>query len=425
MKYVMEVRLILSYHIKGGKVIHGGYKVRGSKNAALPILAASILAGGETCIRNCPDISDVSAMLDILKSLGASAYRTDNAVIVNTKTISENKIPCELGNKLRASVFFMAPLIARIGKAVIPKPGGCCIGKRPIDIHIAVMQSFGAEILQNEESVICEAPRMHGSEINLRFPSVGATENAIMAAVCAEGTSVINNCAAEPEIVCLADYLNKCGGRIEGAGTGRITVAGIRYLHGTDIELIPDRIECGTYMAMAAATGGELFAEGIDCGHIKAFTDAMELAGCSFKMYSDGVFMYPKSELKGGFEIKTQVYPGFPTDLQPIFTAMMCKAGGEFVIEENLFENRFRYIEELKKTGVDIEVFDKKAIIKSTGIIQGARMHAHDLRGGAALVTAALAANGESVVTDTGYIQRGYCGFDETIRSLGGDIWTI
>lgn len=417
--------MILSYQINGGARLQGEYRVRGAKNAALPILAASIMTEGETRIHNCPDISDVHVMRDIIQSLGAKTAADNDTVTSDCRGICRNEIPQELGASLRASVFFMAPLLSKTGGVAVPEPGGCHIGKRPVDIHIDVMRVFGAGVCETGEKIICSADRLCGADITLRFPSVGATENAVMAAVCAEGASRIRNCAREPEIVCLADYLRSCGAEIKGDGTDAIEINGVKRLHAADIRLMPDRIECGTYMAMAAATGGELFAEGINPEYLKSFTEAMEAAGCSFRYFDDGILLHKNDGLKGDIRIRTEPYPGFPTDLHPQFAAMMCRSGGGCEIEETLFESRYKYIEELKKTGGNIEVFQKKAIIKGVPKLYGAHMKAPDLRGGAALVTAALCAGGESVIDNTQYIQRGYCGFDETIRSLGGDIWTI
>lgn len=417
--------MILSYHIKGGAKVQGEYRVRGAKNAVLPIIAASVMAEGETCIYNCPDISDVRVMRDILKELGAKSEADNNTVTADCRGILQSVIPKELGARIRASIFFIAPLLSRTGSVSVPVPGGCHIGKRPVDIHIDVMRAFGAEAEETGEKIICRADRLCGADITLRFPSVGATENAVMAAVCADGASCIRNCAREPEIVCLADYLRSCGAEIKGDGTDTIEINGIKQLQAADIRLMPDRIECGTYMAMAAATGGELFAGGISGRYLQSFMEAMEAAGCSFRCFDDGILLHKNDGLRGDIRIKTEPYPGFPTDLHPQFAAMMCRSRGSCEIEETLFENRYKYIEELKKTGGNIEVFQKKAIIKGVPKLRGARIQAPDLRGGAALVTAALCACGESVIDNAQYIQRGYCGFDETIRFLGGDIWMI
>lgn len=415
----------MSYHIKGGNQIQGEYRVRGAKNAALPILAASIMAEGETHIHNCPDISDVRVMADILTALGAKVSAEGDTVTADCRGISRSGIPAELGRSLRASVFFIAPLLSKAGSVSLPVPGGCHIGRRPVDIHIDVMKAFGAEAWEAGEKIICHTDRLRGADITLRYPSVGATENAIMAAVCAEGASRIRNCAREPEIVCLADYLRSCGAKIAGDGSDTIETDAVSRLEAADISLLPDRIECGTYLAMAAATGGELMAEGIKPEYLRGFTEAMEAAGCSFGYSGDSILLRKNSRLKGDVRIRTEPYPGFPTDLHPQFAAMMCASEGSCEIEETVFENRYKYINELKKTGGNIEVFQKKAIIKGMPELKGAHMSAPDLRGGAALVTAALAAGGKSIIDGTQYIQRGYCGFDETIRSLGGDIWTI
>ncbi len=415
----------MSYHIKGGNQIQGEYRVRGAKNAALPILAASIMAEGETHIHNCPDISDVRVMADILTALGAKVSADGDTVTADCRGISRSGIPAELGRSLRASVFFIAPLLSKTGSVSLPVPGGCHIGRRPVDIHIDVMKAFGAKVQETGEKIICHADRLRGEDITLRYPSVGATENAIMAAVCAEGASRIRNCAREPEIVCLADYLRSCGAKITGDGSDTIETDAVSRLEAADISLLPDRIECGTYLAMAAATGGELMAEGIKPEYLRGFTEAMEAAGCSFGYSGDSILLRKNSRLKGDVRIRTEPYPGFPTDLHPQFAAMMCVSEGSCEIEETVFENRYKYINELKKTGGNIEVFQKKAIIKGMPELKGAHMRAPDLRGGAALVTAALAASGKSIIDGTQYIQRGYCGFDETIRSLGGDIWTI
>ncbi len=415
----------MSYQIKGGNHIQGEYRVRGAKNAALPILAAGIMTEGENHIHNCPDISDVRVMADILTVLGAEVSADGDTVTADCSGICRSGIPAELGKSLRASVFFIAPLLSKTGSVSVPVPGGCHIGRRPVDIHIDVMKAFGAKVWETGEKIICRTDRLCGADAVLRYPSVGATENAIMAAVCADGSSRIRNCAREPEIVCLADYLRNCGAKIAGDGTDTIEIEAVRRLEAADISLLPDRIECGTYLAMAAATGGELLAEGIKPECLKCFTEAMEAAGCSFGYSDSSILLRKNSRLKGNVRIRTEPYPGFPTDLHPQFAAMMCASEGSCEIEETVFESRYKYINELKKTGGNIEVFQKKAIIKGIDQLKGTHMEAPDLRGGAALVTAALAASGKSIIDGSQYIQRGYCGFDETIRSLGGDIWTI
>ena len=414
--------MILSYHIKGGAKVQGEYRVRGAKNAALPILAAGIMAEGETRIHNCPDISDVRVMRDILKGLGAKTASDSDTVTADCRGISQSVIPQTLGARLRASVFFMAPLLSKTGSVTVPVPGGCHIGKRPVDIHIDVMRAFGAEAEETGEKIICRADRLSGADITLRFPSVGATENAVMAAVCADGASCIRNCAREPEIVCLAEYLRGCGAEIKGDGTGTIYINGVKRLHAADIRLMPDRIECGTYMAMAAATGGELFAEGINSEYLQSFTEAMEAAGCRFRYFEDGILLRKNDGLKGDIRIRTEPYPGFPTDLHPQFAAMMCRSNGSCEIEETLFENRYKYTQELVRMGAKIKVEGKTAVIKGVRKLYGANVKATDLRGGASVVMAGIAAKGITKVENIEYILRGYEKFDKKLQNIGVDI---
>lgn len=415
------------YKIKGGRKIEGSIDASGAKNAALPILAASILTGDECLIEGCPAISDVDKMKHIIESMGGSIRAQDGSLLVDTSSLDNAEVRRDLMESMRSSVFTAGPLLARMGRAEIYRPGGCRIGERPIDMHLSVLAAFGAEIDCSNEKIVCSAPRggLKGAEIALPFPSVGATENAVCTAVLADGVTTVRGAAREPEIEDLAEFLKSCGARIRGAGTDTIEIEGVSSLHGTRHRVINDRIEGGTFMLAAAATGGELFLRGGAAAHMEAFLSALVLAGCRVSVYDDGIEIKAPARLKGIGKLVTAPHPGFPTDMQPQMTAALAIADGNSYIEENIFENRFGIAKELNKMGADIEIYERNAIIKGVRVLHGEELCASDLRGGAALVIAALAADGESTVSGTHHIERGYYRFDERLKSLGADIRKI
>lgn len=411
-----------SYHIRGGSPICGEHAVSGAKNAALPILAASIATGEENIFSACPRISDTAIMREILRHLGCKTLFSDSQLLVDASGLHGEEIPEALMQKMRSSIFLVGPLLTRCGRAVISQPGGCAIGKRPIDIHIKALSQLGADIEEKDGQLIFTGTRLAGANVLLDFPSVGATENMMMAALGAQGETIIHNSAREPEIVDLQNYLNCCGARIKGAGTSRIVIKGGYRLHGTCHEVMGDRIEAGTYLMAAAGTGGELLVKGIDADMLRSLLKSLKHAGCRVKKQPGAVWLKGPERLSSAGRIQTGPYPGFPTDLQPQLSAVMAKAAGKTRIEETIFENRFQYTKQLIKMGADIEIFQRTAIIKGVEFLQGTHVKAEDLRGGAALVLAGLMAQGETVVENIGFIERGYCDFPEGLRKLGGDI---
>lgn len=418
-----------SYCIQGGVPLSGTYTVNGAKNAALPILAASVLTADESLVLRCPDISDVRNMLLLLDKLGVKAERKGSGIAVDTRGIHEDTLPDELMNKMRSSVFLAGPLIARCGRVVLGKPGGCNIGKRPIDIHLAALEKLGVRIKDKDGLIICEADKMKGADITLPFPSVGATENLMMAALAADGESIIRGAAREPEIRDLQEYLVSCGAIMRGAGTGTIFIKGKKEpwkdLRGSRHEIIFDRIEAGTLLAAAAATGGEIELCGISGEPIAKTLIAFEKAGCNFDWVS-GTILHMACRKKGkklkGQDILTGPYPAYPTDMQPQMLALMTTASGDSVITESIFENRFKFTEYLNRMGADIRLDGSIAYVRGTERLHGDLVKAEDLRGGAALVIAALMADGKTIIEDVGHIDRGYEKLDETLRGLGADV---
>ena len=394
----------------------------GAKNAVLPILAASVITGGENLFTACPRISDVDSMVKILKALGCVIRREEEVLAIDTSGLSEFRIPNHLMKEMRSSVFLAGSLLARCGEAVISNPGGCNIGKRPIDIHISGLEQMGALVDRRSDHMVIKARALKGTRIRLAYPSVGATENLLLAALAAEGTTVLENSAREPEIVDLQSYINRCGGRVQGAGTGVIRIEGKRKLSGCRHRIMPDRIEAGTYLLMALATGGSICLQNVGEELLKPLVELLRRGG--YALRCDGGKI--RAAARGGEALQekltTAPYPGFPTDLQPQLTAFLTRVGAGSVIQEQIFENRMEYAKQLIKMGADIEISEKQVIIRNNNILCGARVEAQDLRGGAALVIAGLMADGETIVENTRYIKRGYGNFAEKIRSLGGEI---
>lgn len=410
------------YFIQGGKSLEGAFTVHGAKNAALPILAASLLSSGENEFYQIPEISDVKVMQCILEHLGCRVTQAGGAVVVDSGCLCQCQIPEHLMKQMRSSVFLVGPLLARCGKAVISQPGGCCIGKRPIDLHIKALEQMGVRVDSDGAAVTFTATELTGANIVLEYPSVGATENVMMAAVAARGETVIYNCAREPEIIDLQNYLNCCGARIRGAGTSRIVIRGGGKLHGCSYKIMGDRIEAGTFLMAAAGTGGQLEMDGIDPLYLKTCIRLLRFSGCKVKRDDGRIWLKAPERLYGIGKIQTGPYPGFPTDLQPQMTAVMTAAAGMTQMEETVFENRFGYTRQLIKMGADIEIFHRVAIIKGKDFLQGNRVAATDLRGGAALVLAGLMSRGNTVVENVEFIERGYCDFHKALRKLGADI---
>jgi len=413
-----------SYVIEGGKKLEGEVKISGSKNASLPILAASILSGRKTTLYNVPNIYDIQSTLKILKVLGCKIEKKNGKLIIDSKNIKVQEIPYELMHKMRSSVILAGALIGRFKKATFTYPGGCDIGARPIDLHLKSFEKLGIKIEENAGFITCKCDKINGADIHLDFPSVGATENIILASVLAEGKTTITNAAMEPEIVDLQDFLNKMGAKIEGAGTNVITITGVKNLKSISYTIMPDRIEAGTLLCMAAITSGKIKIKNIVPEHLTPVLHKLEECGNKIIVNKNSIEIEAPKRLKA-VDIKTMPYPGFPTDMQSVFTSILTTAKGTSVVVENIFENRYRYINELNKVGAKTTVEGKIAVIKGVRKLSPAELTSTDLRGGAAMCTVALAIKGKTKINDIEYILRGYENLDKKLTSLGAKITKI
>lgn len=412
--------------VTGGKRLSGKVSISGSKNAALPILAASILLHGETTLTNVPNLLDVITMIRVLRALGLRAeYFEPNTVKIYTNNSIKVVAPYELVTKMRASFFVIGPILARTGLAKIPLPGGCAIGSRPVDIHIKGLEALGATVSMEHGFVIVKANKLKGAKIYLNFPSVGATETIMMAATLSEGETLIENAAQEPEIIDLANFLNGCGAEIEGAGKQSIRIKGVSRLKGTDYRVMPDRIEACTLMVAGAITKGDIVLDGIVEQHIEPIIRKLQEIGVEVEVSGNQVKVRNRDGIKAT-EIKTMPFPGFPTDVQPQFTSLLSIAEGTSMISETVFENRFMHVHELKRMGADIHIEGQSAIIKGVKKLSGCPVRASDLRAGAALVLAGLRAEGETLIDDVErFIERGYENLTGKLNSLGADLREI
>lgn len=402
--------------------LHGNVRVSGAKNSALPILAASLLADGECIIEDVPKLNDVINMCELLKWLGVKVNMLDSdAVSIHTSNIKKHVAPYELASKMRASFLVMGPLLAKLGKTRISLPGGCAIGTRPIDLHLKGFAAMGAKITQGHGYVEAKARKLKGAKIYLDFPSVGATENILMAACLAEGQTVIENAAVEPEIVDLANFLVKMGANIKGAGTDTIKIEGVNDLRACTHAVIPDRIEAGTFMIAAAITKGNVIIENVVPDHLKPVSAKMREIGIEIVEKDTEIIVNAKDKFKP-VDIKTLPFPGFPTDMQAQFMALMSIVEGTSIIIETIFENRFMHVSELKRMGANIKIEGRSAVIEGVKKITGAQVKATDLRAGAALVLAGLAAQGKTEIGDAKHIDRGYYEFEKKLASLGAKI---
>lgn len=414
------------YVIEGGKRLYGECCVQGAKNSALPVLAATLLCDGRCSINNCPDILDVDATSQILRFLGCTVTREGSTVTVDSAGASGYEIPEPLMREMRSSVIFLGAILAKNKKVRISTPGGCEIGLRPIDLHLDAMKKLGAVVSDDFGYIECSCPGgLTGTSITLSFPSVGATENIIIAASTAKGTTTIINAAREPEISDLADFLNSCGAKISGAGQGTVTVEGVKRLMPTSHSVIPDRIVAATYMCAAAIAGGRVRFSNVIPAHLRPVIDLFEDAGCDISIASRSICLESSGELRGVRLLRTMPYPGFPTDIQAPVAAMLTKAIGTSVIIETIFENRFKYIGELVRFGAKIRVDGRMAVIDGVSKLHGANVITPDLRGGAALIVAALGSEGSTVIRDIRHIQRGYEAPENVIASLSGRIKRI
>ena len=409
--------------VKGGKRLVGTVKTSGAKNAVLPIIAASIMGVTPSHFDEVPMLEDVRTISEILKGLGIRVETSQNNVLdIDSTVVNSYEPPCELMRNMRASFFIMGPLLARMGKAKIYMPGGCAIGARPIDIHLKGFEALGVQIEQSEGLIEVSAPNgLKGTTIYFDFPSVGATENIMMAASLAEGVTILENAAEEPEIVALANYLNKMGAKIRGAGTDVIRIEGVKELHGADYTIIPDRIEAGTYMIAAAMTGGDVVVDNVLPEHQKPLIAKLREAGATVIEDIDNIHVIGNCPLKA-VSVKTLPYPGFPTDMQAQLMAMMIVSEGTSRVTETIFENRFMHVEELNRMGAKITTADRSATIEGPAKLVGCDVRATDLRAGAAMILAGLVAEGETRIGDLYHIDRGYENIVEKLRSLGADI---
>ena len=411
------------WHIRGGNRLRGACFVQGSKNASLPIIAASIICPLKSELMNVPQLRDVDAALRILRHLGCLAEQRGGDVYIDSPRLSGSSIPHSLMVEMRSSVIFMGALLARCGEARLSLPGGCQLGKRPIDLHLAALRQMGAEIEEDAGEICCRAEKLRGTEIILPFPSVGATENIMLAACAAKGETIIRNAAREPEIGALQDYLRSMGAEVSGAGSGSVSISGIRPNREAAARIIPDRIVASTLACACAAAGGDVELRGVDPGQFSTVLHFLNRAGCDIISGSRSVRVRSSGRLSAVGELSTAPYPGFPTDAQPVLMAALLRAEGRTAITENIFENRYRQVPELRRMGADVTVSGKLAEIWGVDRLHGAPLTATDLRGGAAMVVAGLAAEGETVICDDGHITRGYERLDMRLRALGADIY--
>jgi len=411
--------------IHGGRRLEGRIQVQGAKNSVLPILAGAILVRGESLLQNCPDLKDVDAAISILRHLGCVVTRQGSNVHIDSTTLTRSDIPDELMREMRSSVIFLGAILGRMGEATLSMPGGCELGPRPIDLHLKALCTLGAELEESGGNIICRGGRLVGAEITLASPSVGATENAMLAAVCAEGETVITNAAREPEIVDLARFLKASGARIQGEGQSTITIEGGSMGRPVVHRVMPDRIVASTYLSAVAVAGGRVELLDIVPEHIETVVMALRAAGCEIRISGQNLLIQSSRKLSAISPVITRPYPGFATDAQPCLLAACTKAQGTTVFIENIFESRYRYVEELSRMGARIRLEGRVAVVTGVDRLTGAEVEATDLRGGAALVVAALAAEGETMIGELAHIDRGYDQLEETLRQVGGDIQRV
>lgn len=410
--------------VNGGKRLRGEATVQGAKNSVLPILVATLLVSGVSTIHNCPRLSDVDATIKILRYLGCKVTREGNTITVDSTDVIKNDVPDELMREMRSSIVFLGGILGRMGSAVLTAPGGCEIGIRPIDLHLSSMEQFGVKINTDNGLITCtcDGKRLKGARITLSFPSVGATENIILASALAEGTTVITNAAREPEISDLADFLNKCGAKIRGAGDSTVIIEGVKALSPAEHRIIPDRIVASTYMIATAVTGGSLILRGVIPSHLGPIIQPLRESGCRIMVDSGRVSLEAPSNLRRIRMIRTMPHPGFPTDAQAQMMALTTICDGTSVIIENIFESRFKHVGELIRFGAKIHAEGRMAVIEGVGHLTGANVKATDLRGGSAMIIAGLCAWGQTEITEIHHIDRGYDEPERVLTDLGADI---
>jgi len=410
------------FEVRGGRRLEGTVAIHSAKNAVLPIMAASILADGQVTIMDCPHIADADNMLDIVRTLGCRAERMNEDVVIDTAGMHDWVMPELLAKKLRSSIFMMGPILGRFRKATVAHPGGCEIGLRPIDLHLRGLAAMGVTFREEGGHIHCDGSSMRGGEVHFDYPSVGATENVMMAAALVPGATWIHNAAREPEIVDLQRFMNAMGAKVSGAGTHSIHIEGVQKLRGACYRPIPDRIVAGTLLAAAAITGGEVCLRNAHAADAGAVISKLRDMGCEIRSGLATIELRAPRRLRSFGQLQTLPYPGFPTDMQAQMLALSATASGATVITENVFENRFAHAGDFNRMGADIVVHDRTAVVRGVERLRGARVTARDLRGGAGLVLAALGAEGVTVVERVSLIDRGYAAFEGTLASLGADI---
>lgn len=409
------------YIIEGGRPLFGEVEIQSAKNAVLPLLAAAVLTDERIVIHKCPRIADVLNMVGILGELGCSTKFEGNDLVIDSADAANHEIPSSLAKELRSSVFMLGSVVSRFGRARIAYPGGCDIGLRPIDLHLNGLRRLGVCVSEGGGYIDCSCDKIEGAEMVLDFPSVGATENIILAAAKAKGTTVIRNAAKEPEIVDLQNFINRMGGKIFGAGTATVRIDGVKKLGGTEYTPVSDRIEAGTFLIASAMCGGEVSLKNADADNLSSLLHKLREISCKINTKNDKIYIRSGRRLSPKL-VETSPYPGFPTDLQAPMTALACICEGSTVIVENLFETRFKHVPELIRMGADVTVRGRSAFVRGVGSLKGADVVAGDLRGGAALTLAAISAEGLSTVTDLSHIDRGYSDFEYKLRGLGARI---
>ena len=410
--------------ISGQKKLEGKIEIDKAKNAILPIMAATILCEDAIYLENVPNLSDVHKMNDIITALGGKAKWENNSIVINNQSVNKFEIPPHLAHEIRSSIFMLGPILAKHKTARVAYPGGCDIGSRPIDLHLAGLKDLNVKITEEHGFINCDGKHMKNGLVHLDYPSVGATENIMMASVFLRGETTILNAAKEPEIVDLQDFINSMGGKISGAGTSTIKIKGVKKLHGTSYSAMPDRIVTGTFLIAVAMTGGKALLENCNFEHVYSLITKLRNSGCKIDYESDRIFVEAKYRPLTCPSVETQPYPGFPTDLQAQFLALQTVSDGICVVTENLFETRFKHVPELLKMGAKITTRDRMAIVRG-GKLFGANVVAQDLRGGAALILAGLAAKGKTEVSGIHYVDRGYDHIENKLLALGADIKRI
>lgn len=409
------------YVVRGGQALRGEIPISGAKNSVLPILAATLLNGGRNVLHNCPDLRDVRSAIRILEHLGCKVIREGDTVTVDSAVVDRWDVPHELMREMRSSVIFLGPVLARCGKARLSLPGGCEIGQRPIDLHLSALRKLGVSIREQGGDILCEASDLHGRDVILSFPSVGATENTMLTATACPGVTRVINAAREPEIADLQLFLQKAGATVQGGGESVITLTGETPRRDVEHTILPDRIETATFLCAAAACGGEVTLTNTEPEHVGTVIQCLLEAGCHIARAGRTITLRAESPLSGMSTVRTMPYPGFPTDAQAPLMAAACTGAGTTLFIETIFENRFRHVSELARMGADIRVSGRTALVTGKPL-RGARVRSTDLRGGAAMVVAALAARGESIIEDLNHIDRGYEGLEQKLTALGADI---